>query len=332
MDSNKPVENRVSEAHAASVAYEAKRVAIVTGATSQIAHFLIPKLVTHGYRVYAVSRKPMSAHYGEDVHWLQGDIEQTPALISQAHSASVMFHLAPLPLVIPLVSAFRRMGGERIIAFSSTSIFSKNHSADPKEKRFVECLIDAEHSLGKQCEQLQVAWTLFRPTLIYGAGKDKNIMVINRFLSRCGVFPIVGKGQGLRRPVHAEDLADACLAVIHRPNTFAKSYNLSGASVITYRQMVETIFQALGKKPRFLTLPLPIVRFALMTIRWLPGFHYIGPEMANRMAIDLDFDYDEASADFGFAPRAFSVNSMGLFGSSLKNMALKADNKISSCN
>ena len=48
------------------------------------------------------------------------------------------------------------------------------------------------------CEERGVDWTLFRPTLIYGRGLDKNVTTIMRFIKRFHVFPIVGGGGGLR--------------------------------------------------------------------------------------------------------------------------------------
>jgi nucleoside-diphosphate-sugar epimerase len=106
-------------------------------------------------------------------------------------------------------------------------------------------------------ERLAIAYTIFRPTLIYGAGRDRNIADIARFVRRFGVFPILGKGIGLRQPVHAADLAEACLLAVDSSASFNRVYNLSGGETLTYRQMVERVFQAMGKRGRVVSLPQP---------------------------------------------------------------------------
>ncbi len=59
-----------------------------------------------------------------------------------------------------------------------------------------------------------VEWVILRPTLIYGHGRDKNITEIARFIRRFGFFPLLGKANGLRQPIHVEDVAEACFAAL----------------------------------------------------------------------------------------------------------------------
>ena len=85
---------------------------------------------------------------------------------------------------------------------------------------------------------------------------DRNVTMIARFIRRFGFFPLVGNGKGYRQPVHADDVAAACLMVLNRPITFNRNYNLSGGQTLTFREMVEAIFLALDKKPRIVSIPL----------------------------------------------------------------------------
>ncbi len=139
--------------------------------------------------------------------------------------------------------------------------------------------------------------------MIYGQGTDQNVSFIARVVRRCRFFPLAGRGSGLRQPVHAEDLASACLAVLDNPRTFAKSYDLSGGEILSYREMVERVFQGLGLAPRILTVPVPVLRWFIRVIRILPRFRKLTPEMASRMNMDLCFDHAEATSDFQFTPR-----------------------------
>ncbi|MEN8216036.1 MAG: NAD-dependent epimerase/dehydratase family protein [Pseudomonadota bacterium] len=268
--------------------------ALVTGATSQIGRFLLPRLQAAGFTVTAISRQSQASAGG--IIWQQADLQSSPLPISQAR---FLFHLAPLPLLPPLLA--HELPLRRVIAFSSTSCFTKKKSPDPQERAIAAQLRDAERALAAVCQAQNIVWTVLRPTLIYGCGIDKNVTFIAQLIRRFGFFLLAGRGTGLRQPVHADDLAAACATVCISPATANKAYNLSGGQTLSYRDMVEAIFQQLGKKPRIMSIPLPVLNCIMA---WLPA-------MVMRMNQDLCFDHTPAYHDFGYSPRTFSDNDMG---------------------
>ncbi|MBS1211978.1 MAG: NAD-dependent epimerase/dehydratase, partial [Proteobacteria bacterium] len=212
---------------------------------------------------------------------------------------------APLTLLPGILAHLETTGIRRIIAFGSTSRFSKQESCDPHEREFALGLAESEQALAEYCERTGTMWTVFRPTLIYGCGMDKNITIIANFIRRFGFFPLIGDAGGLRQPVHADDLAAACLAVLNNEETFKRAYNLSGGETLSYRGMVERIFAAEGKRPRFLRIPLPLFRVGMELASVWPPYRHLSGEMAKRMTEDLCFPHEDAQRDFGYAPRAF---------------------------
>jgi nucleoside-diphosphate-sugar epimerase len=131
--------------------------------------------------------------------------------------------------------------------------------------------------------------TILRPTLIYGAGEDANVSAAARFIQRYGFFPLAWNAQGLRQPVHADDLASGALVALERPQTIGRTYALPGGETLPYRAMIERIFEALGRRPRFLRIP---------------GLAAVS-DLARRMARDQAFDIGPAARDLGYAPRRF---------------------------
>jgi nucleoside-diphosphate-sugar epimerase len=278
---------------------------MVTGATSIIGKFLLPDLLEAGYEVHAVSRRAAEvAPSNGKLIWHQADIRQTEQIPDV--NAQTLIHLAPLWLLPPLLPVLDTLQLKRVIGFGSTSVFSKAHSANPAERKVATRLAEAEEAVRRFCSASEMDWTIFRPTLVYDCVRDKNITRIAGFIRRYGFFPLIGQAVGLRQPIHAADLAQACMIAIFQPLTFNKAYNLSGGETLSYRQMVERIFSSLGKPAHFLIAPLWLYRLAIRSAMLLPGKQEITTEMAARMNIDLCFDHAEATGDFGFAPRAFS--------------------------
>jgi len=278
-----------------------QNTAIVTGATSQIGYFLLPRLLSAGFEVVALSRQFHS--FGEGILWKVLDLQKETLQLTQP---SVLFHAAPLPLLPDLLARLPIDSNlQRVIAFSSTSIFTKSDSPDIKERFIINELINAESAFISECEKRKILWTLFRPTLIYGCGRDKNVTFIAHFIQRFGFFPLLGHGKGLRQPVHADDLATACIQACQSPATYCKDYNLSGGETLSYRTMIETIFQALGKKPRIIQIPLRIFTMLTTLLRYLPAFSHLNSAMVKRINQDLCFDHSAATQDFAYCPRKF---------------------------
>jgi nucleoside-diphosphate-sugar epimerase len=282
----------------------------VTGATSPVGRQLVDKLVAAGQVVHAIGRGVAKRELGASCIWHQCDLTRSGALPS--FSARILFHVASIWLLPDRIEQFHENGVQRLIAFSSTSRFSKANSNSPAEQAVAESLARAEDSVASTCVRLGIAYTIFRPTLIYGAGRDRNIADIARFARRFGVFPILGRGIGLRQPVHVEDLAQACVLAADTPSSLNRIYNLSGGETLTYRQMVERVFQAMGKHPRIVSVPEPVFRLTIRSAGLLPKYRHLKPEMATRMDRDLCFDHLAAVRDFGFSPRRFVPDNQAL--------------------
>jgi GT2 family glycosyltransferase/nucleoside-diphosphate-sugar epimerase len=281
---------------------------VVTGATSQIGKFLLPKLCKSGFRVHALTRHAIGGRSvtGERITWHQSNVGGV-SILPSLERPTALIHLAPLPTLLPLVESIAQQGIRRLIAFGSTSRFSKVHSRDAAEQELAKKLIEAEAALQKKCSEYGIVWTLFRPTLIYGCGQDRNVTTIARFVRRFGFFPLVGEGRGLRQPVHADDLAEACIQALECQATFNRAYNLSGGQTLTYFEMVREIFRCVKRSPRIFHTPPQLFHAVLKLVTFIPAYRNLNLEMAIRMNVDLCFDCSEATRDFGYRPRPFKL-------------------------
>jgi nucleoside-diphosphate-sugar epimerase len=275
--------------------------ALVTGASSLVGACLLERLRARGLPVRAFSR---SAQPGaEGVEWTSRDVGK--GLGPPDGKASCLFHVAPLWLLPSLLGELPAWGVARVVAFGSTSRFTKAGSTSARERDVASRLARAEDDLAARSRDLGLSWTLFRPTMIYGRGRDRNVSSVARFVGAAGFFPLVGDARGRRQPVHAEDLALACVQVLDNTRTHGRAYDLAGGTTLTYREMVEAIFRGLGRTPRLVPVPRAVLAAALAAASWLPGLGHLTPEMAGRMEEDLVFDTTAAADDFGYSPRPF---------------------------
>lgn len=275
----------------------------VTGATNPVGSQLVQQLISGGSIVHAIGRGPRPTDIPPSCEWHQGDLTK-PGSIPR-FSAGILFHAASIWLLPDRIEEFRENGVRRIVVFSSTSGITKANSSSSAEREVAATFARSEELVASTCQRLEIAYTIFRPTMIYGGGRDRNVSDIARVVKKFGVFPILGKGIGLRQPVHIADLAEACILAANSPASFNRTYNLSGGETLTYRQMVERIFKAMGKRAKIVSLPVSLFGLAIGVVRLSPKFKHLKLEMARRMDRDLYFDHDSAAKDFGYSPRPF---------------------------
>ena len=275
----------------------------VTGATSIIGSLLVPMLHEQGVPVRALGRNPGASEVCDSWHFI--DLADRTLDLPEIE-VRALIHTASLWLLPGWLEKFHARGVRRVIAFSSTSRFTKQASSSSIEQDVVSKLIAAEDHVAAECERLGMAWTIFRPTLIYGgANGDRNVADIARLILNIGFFPLLGKASGRRQPVNARDLATACVQCLAAPASYNKAYNLSGGETLAYVDMVRRIFETLGRRPVFIQVPIVIYRIAVCLARLHPKLTHLTPDMALRMQADLVFDHSAATHDFGYCPGKF---------------------------
>jgi nucleoside-diphosphate-sugar epimerase len=287
------------------------RSVAVVGASSMVGQVLLPLLARDGAQVVAYSRKPeiFRQQNDNDIEW-----REMSTLFDAAGAEAIRewVWLAPIRALPEHLAGMQRAGARHIVALSTTSRYTKLDSSSAAERKFVEELIAAEEKLQAWAEGNAAAWTILRPTLIYGLGLDKNVGVIARFIRRFRFFPVLGEAGGLRQPIHARDVAAACKAALECPNAVNHAYNISGAERLSYRMMVVRIFEALSIRPRFLSIPLWMFAAGVAVLRMLPPFRSWSAAMAERMNQDMVFDHEDAVRDLGFSPQPFRLDAADL--------------------
>ena len=276
------------------------KTALVFGASGQIGMPLLGRLNDADWRVVAVSRQDRVDAPGR--HWLRGDLARVAGL---PDAVDAIFSCGPLDLFARWYAAspIRTM---RVVAFGSSSLGSKQASADPSERDVALRLQDAEATLFSTATQCGAHATILRPTLVYGAGRDQTLTRIAQLARRWGRCVLPRRASGLRQPVHVEDLADAAWSACNASASHGRGYDVPGGQTLAYRDMVQRLLACLQPPPRLLEVPMPLFRGMLATAQLRGIATGLTPAAVARMRQDLVFDIEPARRDFGYAPRAFA--------------------------
>ena len=269
---------------------------LVLGGSSQIGHFLLPRLRASGEQVLALSRHPRLPQAGVD--WLQGAL---PNAVPELPPLSAIISFGPLWALAEWLALAPLCDAPRVIATSSMSAETKRDSNVPAEREVARQLRDGEAALAAACARHGCVWTVLRPTLIYGAGLDKSLTPIARRAMRLRLFPLPA-GSGLRQPVHADDIAQAVLAALECPAAAGRIVPIGGGERLPAAAMFARVRQSLPRA----TVPLPLPAWLLRL-----GQHALPPLRGplNRLDADLIADNDELQRLLGISPRPFRPES-----------------------
>src|SRR6185312_911758 len=264
---------------------------LVCGASSQIGCFLLPELVRAGSRVLALSRSPQPEIAG--VTWLQGALPQPP---DTSDRATAVCSFAPLDALAGWIDSGAAPKLQRVVATSSMSAESKQASPVAAEREVARRLREGEAALAQACDRRGIAWTVFRPTLVYGAARDKSLTPLARRAVHWRVFGLPA-GSGCRQPVHAGDIATA---VLHALDGGANRLilQIGGGERLSAAAMFARVRASLPVRTLAFRVPRPLVRAGARFVPFLRG-------PLTRLEQDLVADNTELERLLGVHPRGF---------------------------
>lgn len=278
---------------------------LITGASSAVGLFAIGRLLAFGHKVIALKHHTLVGFFHPNLKWLDGDLT-SPEKIAQSLAGihcDYALHCAPIWHTHGLVAALKPTGLKRIVAIGSTSVFSKPNSPSEAERATAEKLATGEALFSCEAEAAGVEWAIIRPTLVYGAGLDENITRIARIIDKRRAFTLPQQANGLRAPIHADDVALAAINALGKPEAANRCFNLQGGTILPYQRMVEAVFRAMGVAPKIRNIyKLDAICKVLHPLvpRFVPH-----QAVALRMQDDLIFDDASSNQVLDITPRPF---------------------------
>ena len=270
---------------------------LLTGATGLLGGALLELLLARGHETRCLVRADSanaSRLDGQRVEILHGNAAREEDLYRALGGADALLHVAGIEYAPPVIRAAGRAGVDRVLIVGSTSAHSAYAFRSGPKLRMEELVRGSG-----------LAWTILRPSMIYGSERDKNVHRLLRFLDRSPVFPVFGPGMNLWQPVYHEDCASGVLEALERPASVRHSYDLPGAEPLAYLDLVKTAAAALGRNPRIVRLPIEPVRLALAAAERLRLPLPFDSGQVMRLREDKAYPYGRARRDLDYTPRPF---------------------------
>lgn len=234
-----------------------------------------------------------------DIQRMYGDLEDERFLSEAFLGVDTIVHIAGIHWSREIVHAAANNFVRRLICVHTTGIYSKYKEAG-EEYRNID---DFVYMMSKS---KNIILTILRPTMIYGTLSDRNISSFIKMVDKFPVMPVVNNAMYELQPVHFADLGKAYYDVlVNEKITGGHDYILSGGEEIMLRDILTEIGAYLSKRMRFVSVPFPIA-YAGAWFVWLVSIGKIDfREKVQRLCEPRVYPHEEATRDFGYAPRTF---------------------------
>jgi NADH dehydrogenase len=255
---------------------------VVTGAFGYSGRYIAERLLVQGSTVRTLTNSPGRAHdFGDRIEVHPFHFDDAARMKQSLAGASVLYntywvrfnhkgfsHAEAVRNTILMFEAAKAVGIERIVHVSIT-----NPSEDSPLEYF-----RGKAVLERRLRDLGVSYAILRPAVLFGK-EDILINNIAWLLRRFPVFGVFGDGQYRIQPIYVDDLAR--LAIEQGQLRENAVINAIGVETFTYRQLVETIGEIIGKPRRIISVS-PGCGYAL---GWLMG-KLVGDVMLTREEIE----------------------------------------------
>jgi uncharacterized protein YbjT (DUF2867 family) len=276
---------------------------LVTGATGYIASRLIPRLLERGYRVRAMARHPerlKARKWFPQVEVMQGDVMSPPSLIPALDGVYTAYYLIHnmargrgyIPIEIEGARKFASAAG----AAGVEHIIYLGGLADPEQH--IAPHLRSRIETGVMLRQGKVPVTEFRAGVIIGSGSISFEMI--RFMTE--LFPIIPGPAWLKnksQPIAVQNVVDYLLAALENHNGEGGVFEIGGADVFTYQDLMLRYAHIRGHKRSFVLFPyIPVWFMAFGVDLATPVPYPIAYALAGGLANDSIVLHGEARKTF----------------------------------
>ncbi len=233
---------------------------LITGATGYIGGRLVPELLARGYKVRVMVRES-SPEYQD--RWPGAEIVVADALelnslkvaLEGIHTAYYLIHSMLLgkkqfeAADIQAATNFSKVAEEKkikgIIYLGGLGDLRTSLSAHLRSRTHV----------AEELKRGKVPTTILRAAIIIGSG-SASYEIIEHLVRNCIIFPAPPWAMTKCQPIAVRDVIKYLVGVLETPETAGGTFDIGGSDILTYRDMLKTMADILGKKRLFIPIPI----------------------------------------------------------------------------
>ncbi len=282
----------------------------VFGGTGFLGHAIVRQLVEAQSRVRIAIRHPV-AEYATDVEQVQADVRDEAAVAAAIADAQAVVNVVALYVergketfdavhvqgALHVARQAKRHGLERLVHVSGIGVDPT--SASP----YIRARAQGELRVKKAFDGA----TIIRPSVLFGP-QDGFLNALDRVSRLLPVVPLFGSGQTRLQPVYVEDVAAAVAACLRDAASAGKIYELGGAEVHTYREILQQVLRHRSRRRAVLPVPLVIWDMLATALSVLPAPPVTRDQIALMRRDNIVNEGAPSFKELGMTPR--SVNEL----------------------
>ncbi len=285
------------------------RRVFVTGATGFVGRAVVHALRAHGHVVRCLVRRGSEHDLRgfEAIERVEGDVLAPATLergmagcdtvvhlvgiIREHPAAGVTFERIHAEGTVNVLDVAARSGVRRYLHMSALG------TRPDARARYHQTKWAAEEAVRSS----PLAWTIFRPSVIYGPG-DGFVTMLAGMVRRFPVVPVIGSGLQRLQPLPVAQVAEGFARAVELDATVKQGYEVGGPDAVTMIALLDLVGDALGRRRvRKLRVPIGIVWSMARLLHRLPGFP-LTPDQLLMLEENSTCDPRRFHAAFGLEP------------------------------
>lgn len=284
----------------------------VTGGTGFVGREVVRQLTAAGHTARCLVRSgsegKLEIREGVEIHL--GDVTEPESLTKGLQGCEAVIHLVGIIREYPsrgiTFSHLHTEATENVLAAAVAAGVGRylQMSANGTRENAASPYHRTKWAAEEAVRASPLAWTIFRPSLIYGPGGEFVSMLV-QLVRRLPVVPVIGDGRYRMSPVAVEDVAASFVAALERPATVGQTYHCCGPGDYSYDEILDLVAAALdkGRVPK-LHHPLFLMKPVIALLEGIPQFPITRTQLTMLLEGNV-CDPAPWAAAFDLKPRSF---------------------------
>jgi NADH dehydrogenase len=285
---------------------------LVTGANGFVgAHVVRRLLATGAGPMRAMVRNRSKAAPLDGVEVVEADLTRPETLEFAVVGVSVIIHAAAITADIKepypgAYEAINRVGTENLLAAAAAAgvtriVVMSGLGTRPAPRG---TYMATRWALEEAVRNSGIPHVILQPSVLFGDGAEF-IGALSRLARVSPVLPLLGGGTVRFQPLWVEDLVTCLAACVTGDALVNSAIPLGGSEYATFKEVLQTICQAMSVRRLMVPLPLPMARVQATFMAAVLPRPPLTPAALELFSFDNATDLDAVDRHFGFHPRGF---------------------------